>query len=104
MIKSILKILIQILVVVVCWIAALYLAGKMHNKAADDTIQVGEVYVIDSEDPFRAAVCIYVIEKKDGYAKYVYVDGPNTEVDSSYLEHKIKWSNQLTTLYEIIQK
>lgn len=104
MIKLILEILISILVVAVCWIAGLCLADKMLNKAADDTIQVGEVYVINSKDPFRAAVYIYVIEKKNGYAKYVYVDGPNTEVDSSYLEHKIKWSNQLTTLYEIIQK
>lgn len=96
--------MITTIVIVAFIIGVAYVTHLAYNAVVDNAINVGEIYRLDSKDPFQDTIYIYVIEKKGEYIKYVYIDGPDVEVNDSFLEKKNKWSSRSATIYEISKK
>lgn len=79
------------------------------GKAPKNYYKIGEIYHWEfKEDPFLSEEernnFIYIIDKKEGYVKYVYIDNPNDYGDITQISDDLHFTKNMDILYPYYKK
>ena len=78
------------------------------GNAPKNYYEIGKVYCWElNDDPFLSEIenhhYIYILDKKEEYVKYVYIDNPNN-LDTSNIFNKNTYSKNMDILYPYYKK
>lgn len=93
---------------IVLWVCIFVITNIIINKYHKDYYEIGKTYCWElKEDPFLSEKenhhYIYILDKKEEYVKYVYIDNPNN-LDTSDIFNKNTYSKNIDILYPYYKK